>query len=136
MTTLQTRLAAALGQVLPITAESDGALTIHHDGTLASLRVVTIAEGLDLVSLTQILAWDLPAHRRLRDTVADHAHNTQLGTVTLVERTGRAAGNSGKTADVMLRYNFPGTGLGDDALRVLVLLVLENGAEIGRTLTG
>ena len=44
--------------------EDDGALTVHHDGTVASLRVVTIAEGLDMVSLTQILAWDLPLDQR------------------------------------------------------------------------
>jgi hypothetical protein len=47
--------------------------------------------------------------------------------------------NSGKgaakTADVMLRYNFPGTGLTDDALRTLILLVLDSGAAIRRTLT-
>ena len=58
--TLQERLAAVLDDILPIEREDDGALTVHHDETFASLRVVTIAEGLDMVSLTQILAWDLP----------------------------------------------------------------------------
>jgi sulfite reductase beta subunit-like hemoprotein len=47
--------------------------------------------------------------------------------------------NSGKgaskTADVMLRYNFPGGGLTDDALRTLILLVLDTGAEVRRALT-
>jgi hypothetical protein len=37
--------------------------------------------------------------------------------------------------DVMLRYNFPGGGLTDDALRTLILLVLDTGAEIRRALT-
>ena len=46
--------------VLPVREEDDGALTVHHDDTFASLRVVTIAEDLEMVSLTQILAWDLP----------------------------------------------------------------------------
>lgn len=134
MTSLAARLGPVLAEVLTVTEESDGALTVHHDGTLASLRVVTIAEGLDLVSLTQILGWDLPANKRLRDAVAEHAHNSQLGTVMLVEKTARRS--SGKTADVMLRYNFPGSGLGDDALRTLVLLVLGKGVEIRRTLAG
>ena len=44
--------------------------------------------------------------------------------------------NSSKSADVLLRYNFPGGGLGDDALRTLVLMVLDKGAEIRRALTG
>jgi len=39
-----------------------------------------------------------------------------------------------KTADVMLRYNFPGAGLTDDALRTLILLVLDAGAQIRRNL--
>ncbi|CKM96962.1 Uncharacterised protein [Mycobacterium tuberculosis] len=36
----------------------------------------------------------------------------------------------------MLRYNFPGTGLTDDALRTLILLVLETGATIRSALVG
>ena len=67
--------------------------------------------------------------------------STNLGTVTLVEKVSEKAvqRNSGrgatKTADVMLRYNFPGAGLTDDALRTLILLVLDTGAQIRRALT-
>ena len=50
----------------------------------------------------------------------------------LVHWAGKGAA---KTADVMLRYNFPGAGLADDALRTLILLVLDTGAEIRRSLT-
>jgi hypothetical protein len=137
MPSLQQRLAVILGEMLPLTEESDGALTVRHDGTFASLRVVTIVENLDLVSLTQVLAWDLPLTKRIRDRVAEQANNTHLGTVTVVEKVSQATAkrNSGKTADVMLRYNFPGAGLTDDALRTLILMVLETGAEIRRTLT-
>jgi hypothetical protein len=146
MPSLQQRLATVLADALAV-EEPDGALTISYDDTLASVRVVTIVEGLDLVSLTQVVAWDLPLTKKLRDTVTEHAHNTQLGTVVLVEKAAGSAGaakatkaaakrNSGKRGDVMLRYNFPGTGLTDDALRTLVLLVLDTGAEIRRTLTG
>jgi hypothetical protein len=138
MASLAARLASVLAEVVSVTEESDGALTVHHGGTLASLRVVTIADDLDLVSLTQILAWDLPLTKKLRDRVTEHARDTQLGTVTLAEKVSQtgAKRNSSKTADVMLRYNFPGAGLADDALRTLVLLVLEKGAEIRRDLTG
>jgi hypothetical protein len=127
--------------VLPVEDEPDGALTVHHDGTFASLRVVNIAEGLDLVSLTQILAWDLPLTKKVSDLVAKQAHDSNFGNVTLVEKVSEKAvqRNSGrgaaKTADVMLRYNFPGAGLADDALRTLILLVLDTGAQIRRTLT-
>lgn len=140
MPSLQDRLASILRGVLPVEEEPDGALTIRHDGTFASLRVVSIVEDLDLVSLTQILAWDLPLTKKIRDQVAKQARDTNFGSVSLLEKaveqvTEKAARrNSGrtasKTADVMLRYNFPGAGLTDDALRTLILLVLDTGAQM------
>lgn len=138
MPSLRERLASVIGEVLPVEEEPDGALTVRHDDTFASLRVVTIVEDLDLVSLNQVLAWDLPLNKRVRDRVAEQAHNTLLGSVALVEKVSDAAAkrDSGKTGDVMLRYNFPGAGLSDDALRTLILLVLDKGLEIRRALTG
>ncbi|RAV12733.1 hypothetical protein DQP55_11345 [Mycolicibacterium sp. GF69] len=139
---LQERLGEILEDVLPVTREDDGAVTVHHDETFASLRTVPIAEGLELVSLTQILAWDLPLDAKLRAAVAEHAHNTLLGTVSLAAKSGPkevAAGakrNSKKAADVLLRYNFPAAGLTDDALRTLILMVLATGAEVRRALLG
>src|SRR6185312_8442158 len=109
--TLQERLAAVLDDILPIQREDDGALTVHHDETFASLRVVTIAEGLDMVSLTQILVWDLPVDAKVRNKVARHARDTLLGTVSLIEKSAGAKRNSKKVGDVLLRYNFPAAGL-------------------------
>jgi hypothetical protein len=137
---LQDRLASILADVLPLQEESDGALTVRHDGTIASLRVVNIAEELDLVSLTQVVAWDLPLTKKISDQVAKSARESNFGNVSLTAKVNEKAvqRNSGKSAakiaDVMLRYNFPGSGLTDDALRTLVLLVLDTGAEIRRTL--
>lgn len=120
--TLAARLAEALGDVLPVDVEEDGALTVRHDGTFASLRTVTIAEDIEMVSVTQVLAWDLPLTADLRKRVAAQTQSTMLGTVTLVEQPG-------KRGDVMLRYNFPGDGLDDQALRTLILMVLAGGAD-------
>ena len=142
MPSLRERLESILREVLPVEEEPDGALTVRHDDTFASLRVVNIVEDLDLVSLTQIVAWDLPLTKKVSDQVAKHARETNFGTVTLTEKVSEKAAkrNSGrgaaKTADVMLRYNFPGAGLTDDALRTLILLVLDTGAQIRRALTG
>ena len=121
-------LADVLAQVIPVQVEEDGALTVRHDGTVASLREVTIGEGLAMVSLTQVLAWDLPLTADLRKRVAAQTNRTMLGTVSMTEQ-------AGKRADVMLRYNFPVGGLGDDALQTLVLMVLAGGAEARRALT-
>jgi hypothetical protein len=137
MSSLQERLLAVLSEVLPVDAESDGALTAHHGGTIASLRVVTITDDLDLVSLTQMVAWDLVLTKKIRDSVAEQSHTTLLGSVTLTEKpgAGNTKRNSGKAADVVLRYNFPGNGLNDEALRTLILMVLDKGAEIRRAVT-
>lgn len=141
MPSLQERLGSILRDVLHVEDELDGGLTVHHAGTFASLRVVTIAEGLDLVSLTQVVVWDLPLTKKLGEQVAKQAHDSNFGNVTLVEKVSAEAArrNSGKgaakTADVMLRYNFPGAALADDALRTLILLVLDTGAQIRRALT-
>ena len=137
MPSLQEQLLMVLSEVLPVEEESDGALTVHHDGTIASLRVVTLSEDLDLVSLTQMVAWDLGLTKKIRDTVAEQSNSTLLGSVALLEKAadGPAKRNSGKAADILLRYNFPGNGLNDDALRTLALMVLDKGAEIRRPVT-
>jgi len=130
MTGLLERLTSALGEVTTLVEESDGALTVTVDRLVASLRVVVIADGLEMVSLTQPLAWDLPLSNEIRDRVAEQAGLVMLGTVTLVEKLA-----DDKVADVMLRYNFPAAGLSEEALRTLILLVLTTGAEVRRVLT-
>lgn len=86
MPSLPDRLASILRDVLPAEEEPDGALTVRHDGTFASLRVVSIAEDLELVSLTQILAWDLPLTKRLTEQVAKQARDINFGSVSLREK--------------------------------------------------
>jgi hypothetical protein len=125
--TLQQRLRDVLKSALPVTEEDDGALTVRHDGTLASLRVVSVAEGLELISLSQILAWDVTLDRRIRAKIAEQARNTMLGTVTLIEKK--------RIGEVLLRYNFPGAGLTDEALCTLILMVLSTGSDVRRALS-
>ena len=128
---LADRLRAVVEGVWPFEEEDDGALTVHHDHTFASLRVVTIAEGLEMVSLTQILAWDLPLDNEIRDKVGRLAHDTVLGTVSLAEQVA-----GGGSADVTLRYNFPAAGLTDEALHTLLMMVLSTGVDVRQTLIG
>jgi hypothetical protein len=146
MTSLLQQLSSALGEVMSVVEEEDDALTVTVDGSVASVRVVTIAEGLEMVSLTQPLAWDLPLNNKIRERVAGHASRTMLGSVVLVEKLVTTPANGAtpkgsvrkspakKVADVMLRYNFPAAGLTDDALRTLILMVLATGADVRRDL--
>jgi hypothetical protein len=122
---LSDRLRAALDGVLSYEVEDDGALTVHHEHTFASLRVVAIAEGLEMISLTQILAWDLALDNEIRDKVAHFTHETVLGTVSLAEQVA-----GGDVADVTLRYNFPAAGLTDEALQTLIVMVLSAGVDV------
>jgi hypothetical protein len=126
------QLADVLGQVISVDVEDDGAVTVRHDETFASLRTVTIADGLEMVSLTQMLAWDLTPDADLRRSVASQASKTMLGTVTLVEHP--TGGAICERADVVLRYNFPVAGLDDHALQTLIMMVLATGADVRRAL--
>lgn len=127
-------LAEVLGEVATVTAEPDGSLTVAVAGAVAALRVLTVADGLEMVSLNQPLAWDLPDTAETRDTVLRQAAATMLGTVTAVERPDPDA--AGTVVDVLLRYNFPGSGLSAEALRTLILMVLAAGADLRRELLG
>jgi hypothetical protein len=128
---LADRLRTALDGVLAFEEEDDGALTVHHDHTFASLRVVAIADDLEMISLTQILAWDLQLDNEIRAKVAQLAHDTVLGTVSLAEHVA-----GGGVADVTLRYNFPAAGLTDAALQTLIVMVLSTGVDVRAELVG
>ncbi len=121
-------LADILRQVLPVEVEQDGALLVRHAGTVASLRTVPLAEGLVVIALTQVLAWDVPYTAELRERVAELANSAMFGTVTMTQQpVGYAT--------VMLRYNFP-AGVDEPALKILVPMVLAGGAEAAQTLRG
>ena len=122
-------IAYVLSEVLPVEVQDDEALTIAYEGTFASLRTVTIAEGLDLISLTQMIVWDQPLDTDLRKLVVAQAREALLGNVAVVNQ-------SDKRADVVQRYNFPYAGLEPTALQTLVLMVLAAGADIRRAITG
>jgi len=134
---LLARLAEVLAPVAEVNSEYDDALTVSHDGTVASIRVVAIADNLEMVSLTQMLAWDLPVTPELHQRVAEQTAATLLGTVTLVARPadGTDDPDAAGIGDVLLRYNFPAAGLDDEALRTLILMVLAGGVDVRAALS-
>ena len=139
MTLTLARLAEALRPELVVEEEADGGegLTVQHDATVASLRVVGIAQGLEIVSLTQVLAWDVPLNQELCEVVSAQARALSFGSLILtgLSADGAVRPDAAASTDVLLRYNFPGSGLTDDALRTLVLLVLDGGAQARRIVT-
>ncbi|WP_430333132.1 hypothetical protein [Rhodococcus sp. ACT016] len=120
---LQARARAALAGFVAVEADDDGSLRFEYGGALCSLRAVTLANGLDVLSLTGVLAWDRTVKPALHKRVAERNAQAQFGTINVITR--------GKLADVVLRYTFPATGLADAPLATMLLLVLS-GAEEAR----
>ncbi|WP_067891019.1 hypothetical protein [Nocardia vaccinii] len=93
------------------------ALGFEYEGALCSLRAVNLAPGLDVLTLTAVLAWDRPLKAQLHKRVAERNNALQFGSLTVIGHE--------KLADVILRYTFPAAGLGDEALATMLLLVLS-----------
>ncbi|KAA0022996.1 YbjN domain-containing protein [Antrihabitans cavernicola] len=114
---LQTRAQEALSHMMEVRVTEDGSVGFEYGGALCSLRAVTLSPGLDVLSLTCVLAWDRPLRAALTKRVADRNNALQFGSITVI--------GNGKLADVIMRYTFPGTGLSDEALTTMLLLVLS-----------
>lgn len=125
-TELQARAAECLrGCDIAVRREDGDALGFEFEGALCSLRAVTLAPGLDVLSLTCVLAWDRPLKPQLHKRVADRNNDLQFGSLTIIAHE--------KLADVLLRYTFPAAGLEDEALTTMLLLALSG---VGRARQG
>lgn len=113
---LQDRARDALAHFVVVTETGDGSLGFEYAGALCSLRAVNLTPGLDVLSLTAVLAWDRPVTPALHKKVAEKNAALQFGLVTVNTR--------GRLADVVLRYTFPAAGLDDEALTTMLALVL------------
>jgi hypothetical protein len=115
---LQARAGACLSLYdVDVRVDPEGSLGFEYQGALCSLRAVTLAPGLDVLTLTCVLAWDRPLKPQLHKRVAERNSAIQFGSITLITR--------GNQADVILRYTFPAAGLDDQALATMLLLVLS-----------
>ncbi|MFC9995635.1 CesT family type III secretion system chaperone [Nocardia sp. NPDC127526] len=114
---LQARAGACLLRYDVDVRVEDGGLGFEFDGALCSLRAVNLAPGLDVLTLTCVLAWDRPLKPQLHKRVAERNAALQFGSITVVGHD--------KQADVILRYTFPAAGLDDEALATMLLLVLS-----------
>lgn len=120
---LQARAGSLLASLTDVEVKSDGSLGFVYAGTLCSLRGMSLADGLDVLSLVCVLAWDLPVDPQLYRTIVDGNDTLQFGTIAVSEHDGQA--------DVLLRCTFPAAGLADPALATMLFLVLS-GADDSR----
>ncbi|MBJ8342278.1 YbjN domain-containing protein [Antrihabitans sp. NCIMB 15449] len=120
---LQQRALDVLAPFVTLRTNDDGSLGFEYAGALCSMRAVNLSPGLDVLSLTCVLAWDRPLRAPLTKRVADRNNALQFGSITII--------GNGKLADVIMRYTFPAAGLTDEALMTMLLLVLS-GADRSR----
>jgi hypothetical protein len=88
----------------------------------SALQGLELSEGLQVLSLTCVVAWDLPTDSDIPLRLAERAGQGLFGTLGAI-RTDRGW-------DVTLRYVFPGAGLSVEAMGTLLMLVVSNASQL------
>ncbi|HTF53031.1 MAG TPA: hypothetical protein VK735_36765 [Pseudonocardia sp.] len=118
----------ALERFHEVRVDDDGALSFRHGEVPCALQGVELSEGLEVLSLTCVVAWDLPAESDIPLRLAERAGQGLFGTLGAI-RTDRGW-------DVTLRYVFPAAGLGVEAMGTLLMLVVSNASTLRTELLG
>ncbi|MGH8922987.1 MAG: hypothetical protein ACRD0H_32365 [Actinomycetes bacterium] len=117
----------ALERYHDVTADEDGALTFAHGGVLCVVQGMELEEGLPVLNLTCVVAWDLPLETDVPTRVAMGAGEGLFGTPRVIRGE--------KGWDVTLRYAFPASGLDDKAMGTLLMLVVSSASSMRAELT-
>jgi hypothetical protein len=118
----------ALERYHDVNVDDDGALTFRHGEVPCALQGMQLAEGLAVLSLTCVVAWDLPESPKLASSAAERAGEGLFGTLGVV--------HTERGMDVTLRYTFPGGGLDTAAMGTLLMLVVSTASQLrGELLT-
>ncbi|HEU0088864.1 MAG TPA: hypothetical protein VFQ77_14660 [Pseudonocardiaceae bacterium] len=113
---------AALERYQDVEVDDDGALTFRHSEVPCAVQAVELAEGLMVLSLTCVVAWDLPADTGIGELIATRAGQGLFGTLGQVR--------SKHGVDVTLRYTFPSAGLDSVPLGTLLMLVVSTASQV------
>jgi hypothetical protein len=118
---------AALERFHDVQVDDDGAITFAHGGVVCAVQGVELEEGLPVLNITCVVAWDLPLESDVPTRVALGAGESLFGTPRVIR------GERGW--DVTLRYAFPATGLDEKAMGTLLMLVVGNASTLRAELT-
>jgi hypothetical protein len=80
------------------------------------------AEGLTMLSLTCVVAWDLPDDPALAVSAAERAGQGLFGTLGVV--------HTDRGMDVTLRYAFPADNLDSSPLSTILMLVVSTASQL------
>jgi hypothetical protein len=112
----------ALERFHDVRVDDDGALSFRHGEVPCALQGVELTEGLLVLSLTCVVAWDLPGDSTIPLRLAERAGQGLFGTLGAV-RTERGW-------DITLRYVFPAAGLSVEPMGTLLMLVVSNASAL------
>jgi hypothetical protein len=119
---LLTKAREALELYHEVFVDDDGALTFRHAEVPCAVQAIQLAEGLNVLSLTCVVAWDLPDDPVTAATAAERGGEALFGTVGVV--------HTDQGIDVTLRYTFPAEGLDVSALGTLFMLVVSGASQL------
>ena len=103
-----------------VSVDDDGALSFRHGDVPCAVQGMELAEGLTVLSLTVVVAWDLVGDVAV--WVAERAGQGLFGTLGVIP--------SERGTDVMLRYAFPADGLKPEPLSTLLMLVVSTASQV------
>ncbi len=118
----------ALERFHDVREDDDGTLSFAHGEIIAFVQGATLEEGLDVLNLNCVVAWDLPLEDDVPTRVVLGAGDGLFGTPRVVR------GEHGW--DVTLRYAFPAAGLDEKAMGTLLMLVVASASSMRAELTG
>ena len=118
----------ALENYHDITVDDDGALSFAHGGVVCAVQGFELDEGLPVINITCVVAWDLPAESDVPTRVALGAGEGLFGTARVIR------GEHGW--DVTMRYAFPASGLDEKAMGTMLMLVVSGASSLRAELTG
>ncbi|MEU3622323.1 hypothetical protein BS329_33845 [Amycolatopsis coloradensis] len=125
---LLTSAREALERYLEVRVDDDGALTFSHADVPCVIQATRLAEGLTVLSLTCVVAWDLPDDPAIAASAAERAGQGLFGTLGVVR--------SEKGIDITLRYAFPAEGMSASPLGTLLMLVVSTASQLRTDLLG
>lgn len=112
----------SLERYLEVHVDDDGTLTFKHADVPCVIQATRLADGLTVLSLTCVVAWDLPDDQEFAASVAERAGHGLFGTLGVV--------HTERGVDLTLRYAFPAAGMAAAPLGTLLMLVVSTASQV------
>lgn len=119
---LLTRARESLERYIEVSVDDDGTLMFSHADVPCVVQATRLAEGLNVLSLTCVVGWDLTDDGGLSTAVAERAGQGLFGTLGVV--------HTERGVDVTLRYAFPVQGIETAPLGTLLMLVVSTASQV------